>query len=174
MALKDYIGNTNQCIINNNSEFVKLLKFFLKHGAEDCYGNDVAMFDNIWDICDYLDIKYEDWDYQGDNEDEAVLIKNVSELEEFLLKNINKDTLVPSEDEYPILVNWYKEDSFDRIGNSTVKILNFTPMCDFKMVEDYLIDFMKELRVKNSEHRRMCKLEREYREYRMEKSNTNE
>ena len=96
MALKDYDYNDHKCIVNNHSEFVRLLKWFLRHGAEDCYGNDISMFENIYDICDDLDIKYEDWDYQGDNEDEAVLIKNVSELEEFLLKNINKDTYISS------------------------------------------------------------------------------
>jgi len=163
MALKDYIDNTNQCIINNHSEFVKLLKFFLKHGAEDCYGNDVSMFDNIWDICDELDVKYEDYSYDGDDEDGGLLINKVSELEEFLLKNINKDTLVPSEDEYPILVNWYKVDSFDRIGNYGVKILNFTPMKKVYIIDDYLSIFMKELKVKNKKSREMCKLQKEYR-----------
>ena len=163
MALKDYVDNTNQCIINNHSEFTKLMKFLLKHGAEDCYGNDVPMFDNIWDVCEELDVKYEDYDYEGDDEDGGLLINKVSELEEFLLNNINTETLVPSEDEYPVLVNWYKVDSFDRGGDYGVKILNFTPMGDIHGINDYLGDFMKELRIKNSEHRRMCKLEREYR-----------
>jgi len=163
MSLKDYIDNTNQCIINNHSEFIKLLKFFLKHGAKDCYGNDVAMFENIWDICDELDVKYEDYIYDGDDEEGGLLIKKVSELEKFLLQNINKDTLVPSEDEYPILVNWYKEESFDRIGNYGVKILNFTPMRKVYIIDDYLSVFMKELKVKNKKSREMCKLQKEYR-----------
>ena len=164
MALKDYDQNTNQCIINNHSEFTKLMKFFLKHGAEDCYGNDVAMFNNIYDICDELDVNYENYDYDS-NEGEYVesLINKVSELEEFLLNNINNNTLVPSDDEYPILVNWYKVDSFDRGGDYSIKILNFTPMGDIHDIKDYISDFMKDLRVKNKEHRRMCKLEREYR-----------
>lgn len=163
MALKDYIDNTNQCIITNHSDFTKLMKFFLKHGAEDCYGNDKSMFDNIWDICDELDVKYEDLEYEGDNEDGGLLINSVSELEEFLLKNININTLVPSFDEYPILINWYKEENFDRIGSSTIKILNFTPMNSIKPINAYITDFMKGLRIEKKEHRRMCKLEKDYR-----------
>ena len=163
MALKDYDYNDHKCIVNNHSEFVRLLKWFLRHGAEDCYGNDVSMFDNIWDICDELDVKYEDYNYDGDDEDGGLLINKVSELEEFLLKNINKDTLVPSEDEYPILVNWYKIDSFDRVGNYGVKILNFTPMKDIHGIGDYLKNFMKDLKIKNKEQREMCKLQKEYR-----------
>ena len=161
MALKDYKDSTNQCIINNHSEFVKLLKWFLKHGAENCYGSDISMFNNIWDICDELEVKYEDWEYSEDDEDGGLLIKKVSELEDFLLKNIDKDTLVPSEDEYPILVNWYREESFDRMGSSSIKILNFIPMNNIKPIKDYLIEFMKNLKKENSKHRRLCKLERD-------------
>ena len=170
MALKDYKYSGHKCIINNHSEFIRLLKFFLKHGAEDYVGNDVPMFENIWDICEELDVKYENYDYEGDDEEGGLLITDISELEEFLLKNINKDTLVPSEDEYPVLVDWYKEDSFDRVGKSSIKILNFTSMCNFKIVNDYLIDFMKELRIKNSYNREMCKLRMEFRK---EKLNNN-
>ena len=166
MALKDYIDNTNQCIINNHSEFTRLMKWFLKHGAEDCYGNDVAMFDNIYDICDELDVNHENYDYDYDSSDSEFvesLINNVSELEDFLLKNINKNTFVPSEDEYPILANWWKEEGFDRVGSSSVKILNFTPMSNIKPMKEYLVDFMKMLKVEKSKHREMCRLEREVR-----------
>jgi len=161
MSLKDYIENTNQCIINNHSEFVKLLKWFLKHGAENCYGSDISMFDNIWDICDELDVKYEDWEYDGEDEDGGLLIKKVSELENFLLKNINTETLVPSEDEYPILVNWFRQENFDRMGSSNIKILNFTPMKDIKPMKNYLIEYTKKLKAENSKHRERCKWERE-------------
>jgi len=69
MALKDYKYNDNKCIVNNHSEFVRLLKWFLKHGAEDYVGNDIPMFENVWDICEELDVKYEDYDYVDDIED---------------------------------------------------------------------------------------------------------
>jgi hypothetical protein len=165
MSLKDYKYYSHKCQINNHSEFTRLLKWFLKHGAEDCYGNDIPMFENIYDICDELEVNYDDWDYSGDNDEEAVLIKEVSELEEFLSKNINENTIVPSEDEYPILVDWYKEDSFDRVGNCSIKILNFTSMKDIKQMKDYLIDYTNKLREKNSKHRERCKLEREVRAF---------
>jgi len=163
MALKNYKYNDNKCIINNHSEFVRLLKWFLKHGAEDYAGNDISIFDNIWDICDELDVNYEDYEYEGDDEDGGLLIRDISELEEFLLKNINENTVVPSSDEYPILVDWWKEEGFDRVGSSVIKILNFTPLGDIKPMKDYLVDYMKIIREKNRERRYYCKLKRDYR-----------
>jgi hypothetical protein len=163
MSLKDYKYHDHKCIISNHFEFVKLLKWFLKHGAEDCYGNDKYMFDNIWSICDELDVEYEDYDYLGDDEDEGSLIKNISELDDFLSQNINKNTLVPSEDEYPILVDWCKEEGWDRGGDICIKILNFTSLKSIKSMKDYLMDYTKKLKEERKEHRRMCKLEREFR-----------
>lgn len=154
MALKNYIYNNHQCIINNCSEFIKLLKWFLKHGAEDCCGNDIPMFENVFDICDELDVKHEDYDYEGDDEEGGYLIKDVSELEDFLLKNINEDTLIPSEDEYPILVNWYKEESYFRGANDCVKILNFTSLKEIKPLKSYLINCTQKFRKEKNKWRK--------------------
>jgi hypothetical protein len=156
MALKDYENNTNQCIINNHSEFVKLLKWFLKHGAEN-YSGDIPMFESMYDILDELYVIYEDYNCISDDEDDCLLINNISELHDYLLDNINEDTLVPSEDEYPVLVSWYKEEGYDRFGDNTVKILDFTSLKEIKSVGEYLTDYTKKLRKENNKYRHYVK-----------------
>jgi len=138
MALKDYTFHQNQCIVNNHSEFVILLKWFLEHGAENYCGGDIPMFNSLYDILDELDVVFEDFNCESEDEDDCLLIKDISELEEFLLNNINEDTLIPSEDEYPVLISWYREESFDRFGDSNVKLMNFKSMKDIKNVNEYI------------------------------------
>ena len=141
MALKDYTFHQNQCIVNNHSEFVILLKWFLEHGAENYCGGDIPMFNNLYDMLDELDVIYENYNYESDNEDDSYLINDVSELEEFILNNINDETLVPSEDEYPVLVSWYREESFDRFGDSSIKLMNFTSKKKIKSVDDFIKEY---------------------------------
>jgi len=145
MALKDYIFYQNQCILNNHFEFCKLLKWFLKHGAENYCGGDMPMFNSLYDILDELDVTFEDFNCESYNEEEYLLIHNILELEEFLLDNINDNTLIPSEDEYPLLVIWYKSESFDRFGDTSTKILNFTSMKEIKSVDDFMSEYEKKL-----------------------------
>jgi len=141
MSLKHYKYNNNQCIINNHSEFTKLLKWFLEYGVKNYCGGDVPMFNNLYDILDELDVVFEDFNCESDNEDDYLLINNISELEEFLLNNINDETLVPSEDEYPVLVSWYREESFDRFGDSSIKLMNFTSKKKIKSVDDFIKEY---------------------------------
>jgi len=141
MALKHYKYNNNQCIINNYSEFIKLLKWFLEHGAENYCGGDIPMFNNLYDMLDELDVIYENFNCENDNEDDYLLINNISELEEFLLNNINNETLVPSEDEYPVLISWYREESFDRYGDSSIKLINFISMKEIKSVDEFIDEY---------------------------------
>jgi len=141
MALKHYKYNNNQCIINNHSEFTKLLKWFLEHGAENYCGGDIPMFNNLYDMLDELDVIYENYNYESDNEDDSYLINDVSELEEFILNNINENTLIPSEDEYPVLISWYREESFDRFGDSSIKLMNFTSKKKIKSVDDFIKEY---------------------------------
>jgi len=153
MALKDYTHSTNQCIINNHSEFIKLLKWFLKHGAENYCGGDIPMFETLYHILNDLDVRYEN--YENENcDEENFLINNISELEVFLLNNVNENTLVPSDDEYPILVSWYREESFDRFGDTGIKILNFTSLKEIKPFKNYLTEFFKNLRKENNKWRK--------------------
>ncbi|WP_297419097.1 hypothetical protein [Clostridium sp.] len=154
MALKDYKFSNNQCILNNHQEFTRLMKWFLKHGAENCCGNDIPMFESLYYLLYELDVKYEDFNYDGDDEDGGLLIKDESELESFLLNNINNKTLVPSEEEYPILVSWYREESFDRIGNCGIKILNFTTLNNIKPMTDYLVEYVQDIRKIKNENRK--------------------
>ena len=100
------------------------------------------MFNNLYDMLDELDVIYENFNYESDNEDDSYLINDVSELEEFLLNNINENTLIPSEDEYPILVSWYRVESFDRHGDVSIKLMNFISMKEIKNVDDFIDEYI--------------------------------
>ena len=160
MAIKDYKWDYNQCIVKNHSEFCKLMKWFLRHGAEDCRGKDIPMFYTMWDMLDDLNVNYINYTYESnyENGDDDCLIKNISELEEFLKNNID-ETLVPSEDEYPVLVQWHREENYSRVGNEEYKIFIMTSMSNIKNMNEYLIGYTQELRKERNKWRVFDKIQ---------------
>jgi len=160
MALKDYKWNYNQCIVKNHSEFCKLMKWFLRHGAENYCGKDIPMFETMWDMLDELDVNYINTTYDDnyENEDDDCLIKDISELEEFLKNNID-EAFVPSEDEYPVLVQWNREETIERFGNGEYKIFIMTSMSNIKNMSEYLLDYTQELRKERNKWRVFDKIQ---------------
>ena len=70
------------------------------------------------------------------------------------MNNVNENTLVPSADEYPILASWHREESWDRLGATEIKTLNFTSLKEIKPLKNYLTEYSQNLRKKNNKWRK--------------------